>query len=175
MRILIVLGVICLGAELLLAVGETYQPLNVKTGLWETTWTSSLSGRPPIPANMVESMTPEQRERFEAAMNKMVSQAPKTRTAKSCLTEEKLKKDPFNEENKSCTETILASSGSRMDIREVCSGGAVKNDVTVHIEAIDSEHVSAKVVSNMSGGGNTMNMNGTFTSKWLGAACGDTK
>jgi hypothetical protein len=124
---------------------------------------------------MVQNLTPEQRERFEAAMNKIASQGPKSRTNKSCLTEEKLKKDPFNNENKSCTQTVLSSIGSKMDVHEVCAGEALKTDMTVHIEAADSEHVVGTVKSNMSGGGNTMNVNGTFTSKWLGAACGDTK
>jgi hypothetical protein len=120
-------------------------------------------------------MTPEQRARFEATMNKMVSQAPKSRTTRRCLTKEKLERDPFGEEGKSCTETILNSTGSSMEVREVCTGEDMKNDVTAHIEAIDSEHVKGTIKSNMSGGGNAMNVMGTFTSKWLGAACGDTQ
>ena len=175
MRKLILLSAICLGAELLLTAGGQYQPLNVKTGLWETSWTSSFSGRPPIPTEMLEKMTPEQRARFEAAMNRMASQAPKSRTTKSCLTKEKLDSDPFSEKDKSCTETVLASTGSKMEVREVCTHENAKTDVTVHIEAADSEHVKGTVKSNTSGGGNTMNVNGTFTSKWLGSACGDTK
>jgi hypothetical protein len=50
-----------------------------------------------------------------------------------------------------------------------------KSDVTVHIEAEDSEHVRGTVKSNVSASGNAMNVNGTFTSKWLGMVCGDTK
>lgn len=176
MRKLILLGAICLCAGLLLAASGAYKPLNVKTGLWETTWTSTVSGRPPIPADMLEKMTPEQRARFEAAMNKMVSQAPKSRTTRSCLTKEKLEKDPFSEKKEeSCTETVLNSTGSSMEIREACTHENMKTDMTVHIEAADSEHVKGTVKSNMSGGGNGMNVVGTFTSKWLGAACGDTQ
>jgi hypothetical protein len=165
----------CLGAELLVAAGGTYQPLNVKTGLWESTWTSSVSGRPPIPAELAAKMTPEQKERFEAMMNSIASQAPKPRTNRSCLTKEKLEKDPFNEQSKGCKENVLASTGSKMDIQETCPRGDITMDFTVHIEAVDSEHVTGTMKSNMAGGGNTMNTNGTFTSKWLGAACGDTK
>ena len=175
MRKLILLSVICLGTGLVLTAGGQYQPLNVKTGLWETSWTSSVSGRPPIPADMLEKLTPEQRARFEAAMQRMASQTPKSRSNRSCLTKEKLERDPFNEKDKSCTETVLTSTGSKMEVREVCTQENATTDMTVHIEAVDSEHVRGSVKSNTSGGGNTMNVNGSFTSKWLGAACGDTK
>ena len=106
-------------------------------------------------------------------MNRMASEAPKTRTSKSCLTKEKLEKDPFNDKEKSCTETVLNSTGSKMEVHEVCTEENMKSDITVHIEALDSENVKGTVQSNTSGGGNTMNINGTFTSKWIGAVCKD--
>jgi hypothetical protein len=138
-----------------------------------------MSGRPPISADMLANLTPDQRARFEAMMNKMASQPPKPHIAKSCLTKEKLEGDPFSDKKKSCAETVLTSTGSKMEIREVCTGENTKNDVThdmtVHIEAADSEHVKGTVKSNISGGGNTMNVLGTFTSRWIGADCGDTK
>lgn len=175
MRKLALLCAIGLGAALILAASGNYQPLKVKTGLWETTWSSEVSGRPPIPADMLQNMTPEQRAKLEAAMGKMASQAPEGRTNKSCLTKEKLEKDPFKQDNKSCTQTVLASTGSKMQIHEVCGNEYGKMDMIVDIEATDSEHVKGTVKSNTSGGGNSMNVNGTFNSKWLGAACGDTK
>jgi tRNA threonylcarbamoyladenosine modification (KEOPS) complex Pcc1 subunit len=175
MRNLLLIAAFFLGAQLFFAANGDYQPLNVKTGLWETTWTSSVTGRPPIPADMLEKMTPEQRAQFEAAMSSMMSQAQKPRTSKSCLTKDKLEKDPFKREDKGCTETVLASTGSKMDVRETCTHENAKSDVTVHIEAEDSEHVRGTVKSNVSASGNAMNVNGTFTSKWLGMVCGDTK
>ena len=174
MRKLILASAICLSAQLLWAAGGKYQPLNVKTGLWQTTWTSNVTGRPPVSSEMLAQLTPEQRARIEAAMNKMATQGPRTRTSKSCLTKEKLEKDPFNDKDKSCTETVLASTGSRMEIHEVCAEENTKADITVHIEALNSENVKGTVHSNTTGGGNTMKINGTFTSKWLGAVCKDT-
>ncbi|HVA01381.1 MAG TPA: DUF3617 domain-containing protein [Terriglobia bacterium] len=174
MRKLILGSVICLSVELLLAAGGKYQPLNVKTGLWETTWTSKVTGRPPISPDMLANLTPEQRAKFEAAMNRMASEAPKTRTSKSCLTKEKLEKDPFSDKKMSCTETVLNSTGSKMEVHEVCTGKDMKTDVNVRIEAITSGYVKGTVQSNTTGGGNTMNVNGTFTSKYIGAVCKDT-
>jgi Protein of unknown function (DUF3617) len=173
MRKLILACVLCLGAGLLWAGSGKYQPLNVKTGLWETTVTTSMSGHMPIPPETLAKLTPEQRARFEAAMKSMAK--AKSNTNKSCLTKEKLEKDPFNREDKACTETVLASTGSQMEVREVCTRENSKADITVHLVASDSEHVTGTIKTNVSGGGNTMTADGKMTSKWLGPACGNVK
>jgi Protein of unknown function (DUF3617) len=159
----------CLSASILLAAGK-YQPLNVKLGTWETIYTTTVSGAPPIPQEMLDKMTPEQRARFNASMSKMASGTPRTRTSKTCLTKERLEKDPFND-RKSCTDTVLTSTSSKMEIEEVCEEENAKFDSKVRIEATDSENVKGWVQSTVTGSGKTMNVNGTFTSKWLGAAC----
>jgi Protein of unknown function (DUF3617) len=174
MRKLVLAGAICLSVQLLLAASGKYQPLNIKTGLWETTSTTKISGRPPISPEMLAQMTPEQRARFEVEMNRMVNQTPRTRTSKTCLTKEKLEKDPFNDKDQSCKETVLSSTASKMEIREVCTEEGSTVDILVHIEALDSENVKGTVQSNASGGGNTMNVNGTLTSKYIGAVCKNT-
>jgi Protein of unknown function (DUF3617) len=172
MRKLTLWAVACLWASLLLAAGK-YQPLNVKTGEWETTVTTSVSGAPPIPPGMLEKLTPEQRARFAAAMGKRASGKPTTRTSKSCLTKERLEKNPFND-RKECTGTVLTSTASKMEIEEVCTEEDSKIDSKVHFEAIDSEHVKGTVQSTVIGagsGGKPMNISGTITSKWIGAVC----
>jgi len=160
---------LCLSASVALAAG-TYQPLHVKLGTWETTFTTAISGAPPIPQEMIDKMTPEQRARFDAAMGKMASGTPRTRTSKSCLTKEKLEKDPFSD-RQSCTEKVLTSTSSKMEIEEVCNEENAQSDSKVRLEAIDSENVKGSVQTVVTGRGKTMNVNGTFTSKWAGAAC----
>lgn len=159
----------CLSASIVLAAGK-YQPLNVKLGTWETISTMTSSGAPPIPQEMLDKMTPEQRTRFEAAMGKMASGTPRTRTSKNCLTKEKLEKDPFNE-RKSCKETVLTSTSSKMEIQEDCTEENANIVSKVRIEAADSENVKGWVEATVTGSGKTMHVNGTFTSKWVGAVC----
>jgi Protein of unknown function (DUF3617) len=171
MRNLTLWILICLSASILLAAGK-YQPLNVKTGTWETIYTTTVSGAPPIPQEMLDKMTPEQRTRFDTMMKKMATGTPTTRTSKTCLTKEQLAKNPFND-RKSCTETVLASTGSKMEIEEVCMEENAKTNAKVRIEASDSENVKGWVQSTVTGSGRTMNVNGTFTSKWIGAVCKD--
>src|SRR6266571_744062 len=170
MRKNILLGVIFLWAPLLLASGDV-QPLNIKTGLWEVTMTSTVSGRPPIRPEALARMTPEQRAKFEAAMNRMANGTPKEKTYKKCVTKEQLNKDPFSEKGKSCARTVLASTGSKMDVREVCVDQNGKRDVTIRIEAADSEHVTGSGQVNTAGGNNSMKISMHFTAKWIGAVC----
>ncbi len=173
MRKSILAGLICLSAGLFLAAAGSYKPLDVKTGLWETTSTTSMNGAPPIPPEVMQRMTPEQRERFKAMIDKMGK--GQTRTYKNCLTKEKLERNPFSQTKESCTQTIVTSTGSKMEVHEVCNNPDSKVDLTVNIEASDSEHVTGTIKSNVTGSGHNMNINGTFKSKWLGAACGDVK
>ena len=174
MRKNILLGVIFLWAPVLLAAGDV-RPLNIKTGLWEVTMTSEVSGRPPIPPDVLARMTPEQRAKFEAAMKARASQGSQPKTHTNCITKEKLNKDPFSEERKSCTRTVLASTGSRMDIREVCEDQNGKREMTIRIEAPDSEHVTGSGQVTAAGGNNSMNVSMHFTGKWIGAVCPETK
>jgi hypothetical protein len=155
--------------------GDKVQPLNIKTGLWQMTMTSAVSGRPPMPADALTRMSPEQRARYEAAMSKRASGVPKTRTRNNCVTKEQLNKDPFSDEKKSCSRTVLKSTGSKMDIREVCEGDGVRSDMTIQIEALNSESVKGSSHVTTAGGDRTMNINMNFTGKWIGAVCTDKK
>ena len=169
MRKPLFLGLFFFGVLIAIA-GEKVQPLNIKTGLWEMTMTTTVTGRVPIPPEALAQMTPEQRAKFEAAMAKRASEVPKTRIYKNCITREQLNKDPFGDE-KNCTKTVLKSTGSKMDIREVCVNQGVKSDMTTQIEVIDSERVKGVSHVTATGSDKSMNVSGNFTGKWLGAAC----
>ncbi len=174
MRKLVLLGVIFSWVVIAVA-GDKVQPLNIKTGLWEVTLTSAVSGRVPIPPERLAGMTPEQRAKFEAAMEKRASGVPKTRTYKNCITKEQLNKDPFGDDKRNCTRTVLKSTGSKMDIREVCEGDGVKSDMTIQIEALSPENIKATGHVTAAGGEKSMNVNTNFTGKWLGATCPEKK
>ncbi len=173
MRKAIILSFVCFCAALPLT-SDDLHPLDVKTGLWENTMTISVSGFPLIPADMqakLDKMTPEQRARIQTNMKG----TPTTRTFKSCLTKERLNSNPFSEKN--CTWKELTSTGTKMDGEGTCVTGSekMKSDVTMHIEAEDSEHVKGTGKLAMSNGGRTMNSSFDIISKYLGADCGDTK
>jgi len=147
---------------------DKLQPLNVKTGLWETTTTRITSGEIPIPAGL----TPEQRAKMEARMKANSAEKTKTNTSKSCMTKEKLEKAPFSDEQKECTRTIVTSTSSKAEVRFTCDQADTKVNGTINVEALNPENVKGSGNATMTGGGHTMTTSGTFTSKWLGSDCG---
>ncbi len=153
---------------------DTLQPLDVKLGLWETTTTTQISGMPPIPPEALARLTPEQRARIEASMGAQGGQ-PKTHTTKSCMTKEKMEKAMFGEERQNCKRTVITSTSSKTEVRLDCDQQGIKTSGTVRVDAINSENVKGSVKAESTGGGNTMNVNSNFTSKWLSSDCGKTE
>jgi hypothetical protein len=151
-------------------------PMNVKTGQWESTITSETSGQLPIPQEMLDKLTPEQRAKMEAAMKARGGQGARTNTYKSCVTKEDLQK-PFgnDQERKSCKQTILSSSPSHQEIHMECEIGGGKQSGTFKVDAVDSGTAKGSMEMVASSGGRTMNINSTFSSKWLGPACTESK
>jgi len=167
---------ILVGLTLLSAISiwaaDKIQPLNVKAGLWESTTTVTTSGEMPIPAGMLARLSPDQRAKLEARMKANSAGHSKTTTHKSCETTEKLKESPFNNE-KQCSETVLTSTSNRTEVKVTCDYGEVKGTGTIKIEALTPESVKGSGEITATGGGRTMNSSTSFSSKWLGASCGN--
>jgi hypothetical protein len=145
-------------------------PLNVKTGEWESTMTNETSGQLPIPQEMLDKMTPEQRAKMEAMMKARGMQGPRTIVNKHCVKKEDLDK-PFGNENKSCKQTVVTSSATKQEIHMECEIGGGKQAGTLKLEALDSSTVKGSMQMVASNAGRTMNVNSTFSAKWLVAAC----
>jgi hypothetical protein len=52
------------------------QGLNVRTGLWQMTYTTQDSGAPSMPKEGLDKLTPEQRARLAASQQKNTQQGP---------------------------------------------------------------------------------------------------
>jgi hypothetical protein len=163
--------------SLTLFAADKLTPLNVKEGLWEMTVTHSMTGMPAmpsIPPDALAKMPPEQRARIEA----MMKGGPTTDVRKECVTKEKLEKQSaFSDNRKECTRTVLNSTSSKLEIKIHCekSGEQGSMDGTLFVEAIGSDNVKGKMDAVTNANGRTMNMNFTFSSRYLGSACGDVK
>ncbi len=168
-----------MGMILLLSVplwaGNTIQPLNVKVGLWETTTTTTMSGAVPIPDELLSKLTPEQRARVEERMKASSGEKSTTNTYKSCITKEKLEKgsDWGNKDDKECTQTVITSTSSKAEVHMACNISGGKGEGTIKMEALSPESVKGSGQMTINGGGHTMSSNSTFTSKWIGPACGN--
>jgi len=154
---------------------DSITPLNVKEGLWEMTVTHSMSGMPAtpnIPPDVLAKMPPEQRARVEAAMKG----GPSTDVRKECITKEKLEKhSAFSNNRGDCTRTVVNSTGSKLEMKIHCEEKQSSTDGTLMLETVGSDRVKGTMQSVTNANGHTMNMNFTFSSKYLGPACGDVK
>ena len=173
MRKMIALGVALLLPLTLVAGGKV--KLNVKTGLWQNTITNTVTGSMGLPPEMAAKLTPAQRARFEAAAKKQGSGTPRTVTHKDCLTPEKLAEDPFTDkshgDNIKCQETLIKSTGTDLEVRELCTDGSSKSDIHLAFHADNPEHVTGSGATTVTVGEHTMNSTMKMDSKWISAAC----
>ena len=155
-------------------------PLNIKEGLWEMTVTHSMTGMPAIPPDTLAKMSPEQRARLEAAMKQSGMGGPTADIHKECVTKEKLEKQMAFDENrndkdkdKDCTRTIVNSTSSKIEMKFHCEQSST--DGTLLLEAVTSDSVKGSMHSVTNSHGRSMNMDLTFSSRYLSPACGDVK
>lgn len=149
--------------------GVAYHPLNVKPGLWEATLTIKRSGGLPLSSEMLQKMTPDQRARLEARMNATPAHT-NTVTDKECITKEDLEK-PLDFSRAECSWTILESTSTRASGTVACETSGVTINGTGSYEAPDPEHMRGSRHMTSTGGGNTMVIDTSFTSTWVGATC----
>jgi hypothetical protein len=149
-------------------------PLNIKPGQWETTVTTKSAGNPPIPADMLNRLTPEQRARLEERMKAQSGQT-NTRTHQSCITKEQLQRADFTN-RKQCTWTTLESNSTKAKGSATCDAGSGMTLTGAgEVDVTDQEHITGTLHMNATGSGREMTTDSTFTSKWLGAACRNEK
>jgi hypothetical protein len=155
---------------------DNAQSLNVKIGLWEVTTTVTTSEEMPIPAGLLEKLTPGQRARVEERMKARKSEPGKTTIKKQCLTRKHLDDGiPFGRDRKSCTRTVLTSTSTKVDTRVECLGKGFKTSGIFQIEALSTENVKGSMRFSATGGANATNSTSTFTAKWIGPLCSTTK
>jgi hypothetical protein len=152
--------------------GADMHALDVKPGQWETTMTGQMTGVPAIPPDVLNKLTPEQRAKVESAMG---AHGAKPIVSSSCMTKEKLQQawNTGQDSMKACTTSVTTSTSSKQEIHMECDRSGTKTSGTVRVEAVDSEHIrgSFQMTAVTSETNHSMNMNYTFISKWVGAAC----
>jgi Protein of unknown function (DUF3617) len=180
MRTKMMLGLVLMVSGSFLFAQKTF---NVKEGLWETTVTHSGSGAPGMSDDMLAKIPPDQRAQVEAMMKQRgMSMSGNTTVAKNCVTKEKIEKGmAFAQQNRgNCTHDIVKASASHMEVKMHCEeakddGSKTTIDANSQIDVIGTDSVKGTTHAVTSGGNHNMTMDLTFTSKYLGPACGDIK
>jgi Protein of unknown function (DUF3617) len=162
------------GIVIALILGSTTayaEPLDVKTGLWEITITSEMSGMLPID---MSKATPEEKARFETAMKSVQARGPRTHVHKSCMTKEKVEREPFQEKEKgSCTRTVISSTRTLWRAKRMCSDPKIVDESK--IEALSRERIKGTFQVNESENKHATVIHVSIAGKWLGSDCGGIK
>ncbi|HEU5335195.1 MAG TPA: DUF3617 domain-containing protein [Terriglobales bacterium] len=170
-----IFGTVILALSFSLWAASKIQPLNVKTGLWQTTMTMNRFGEMPLPSDMLSRLTPQQRARLEARMKAHPTNT-RTMVYKSCLTRKELENPNFTARQQ-CTWTTLQSNGARIKGSALCTypQPAMRVKGSGEFVALDREHVKGFLHMAAAGKGGAMNTSSDFSSKWLGPSCGNLK
>lgn len=147
------------------------ETLNVKPGLWEITSVTETHGMPPLPKELLNQLTPEQRKKMEAEIKAEQKNADKD-TDRECVTQKDLEQ-PFESANtKECKQTIVKSSRTAQEVHIVCSGGIPGSGV-FKVTAANPETMSGTLDLKLGEGADAMTVKARMQGKWLSADCGD--
>jgi Protein of unknown function (DUF3617) len=155
-------------ACLALPIAAVADQLNVKPGLWEIISTSHTSGMPPLPKEMLDRMTPEQRAQMQTAMQE---ESDKTRTERECITKEDVE-NPFQSETEGCTQTIATTTRTTQEVRLTCTGD-LKGSGVLRITTPTPESMTGVMDLEMGQGSNVLTMKSQYKGRWPGADCGN--
>ena len=149
-----------------------YHPLNVKTGQWQTTVQVSSGGSIALPSAEMAKLNPEQRAQVEAAMKQASRPKTTTRVNQDCLTADELNKGtPFKPDNKQCTQKVLNSTSSKLNLEQDCTEESMTTKTVMSLEATSPEQVKGRGTVTVTSEGHTFTSNIAFTSQWLSPAC----
>jgi hypothetical protein len=146
--------------------------LDVKLGLWEVTSSHNISGIPPMPKELLDKVTPEQRAAMEEAFRKEAAKGPQTDTERECITQHDLE-HPFDMgDTKDCTRTVVRTTRTTQEVRLTCSG-EVKGSGVLRVTTPTPETMTGTLDLQLGDGKDAMKVKSQLQGRWLGPDCGD--
>src|SRR5205823_863391 len=114
-------------------------------------------------------MPAERRAQAEAMVKPMLASAAKPRTFKSCITKEKLEKDPFlqPEEAQTCKQSNLTRTSTTLAFKEECTSEEGKTVTEARFEATSPEAVKGTMKIALDRMGMPIRLNTDLTGKYL--------
>ena len=162
-------------AAVLPALAADSPSLKVKPGLWQMTTDTERSGAPPIPAETLARLTPEQRARLEA--NFQQSLGPRHGVTRHCVTQAEIDKGFEGISDMGggqCVRRVTEQTSTLRAGTFTCTGREPSSG-SYRFEATSAEAVVGNWNARIGEGSQPMNMKAAIQGKWLGADCGDVK
>lgn len=145
--------------------------LNVKLGLWEMTSIMRFSGVPPLPKEVMDKMTPEQRAKMIADLKAAAAEEPEEEVSSECITQEDLDK-PFSSADDDCTQTVVRTTRNTQEIRMSCTG-KIKGSGLLRVTTPTPETMTGELDLKTGEGPDAFTLKGKIKGRWLGPDCGD--
>lgn len=114
------IGLVALGSLGVSSLALSADQLNIRTGLWEVTSTTQMSGTPQLPKELTATMSPQQRAKMEADF-KAASNVPRKETDRSCITQKDVE-NPFRGASDNCKQSIVRTTRTTQEVNLVCTG-----------------------------------------------------
>lgn len=153
---------------------DAIPPLDLKPGLWQTTLTVRTTGMPPMPPELAQKLTPEQRWRIDAKAKESSAQSPKVTVTTKCFEEDDLTRTlllTFGSDRQGCTQSAASPSRNVREIRLKCGDGVVRSTGTVRMEATTRDAFTVTSEWFATDSSRRLTISSSAAGKWLGASC----
>ena len=141
------------------------ETLDIKTGAWEITTTTAMSGMP-IPKEALANMEPAQRARIEASMRAQAGQG-KPHISRSCVTRQDLDRGELMHSDKpNCKRKVITQNARHLEMEEICTGPEPSKS-HFKFDATSSERYTGSIDMTRGEGKVHVDMSG----RWIGATC----
>lgn len=136
---------------------------DIKTGAWEITLSTTMSGMT-IPKEAMAGMSPAQRAKIEASMQ--ASQA-KPHIHRSCVTRQDLDRGQvMRSDQPNCKRTVITQDARHLEMEEVCTGPEPSKS-HFKFDATSNERYTGRIDMMRNEGKAHVEMSG----RWLSATC----
>ncbi|HEY0684229.1 MAG TPA: DUF3617 domain-containing protein [Steroidobacter sp.] len=148
------------------------EKLNVKLGLWEMTSIMRFSGIPPLPKELTDKMTPEQRAKMIADLEAAAAEEPEEEVSSECITQEDLDRPFQSASSEDCKQTVVRTTRNSQEIRMVCTG-KIKGTGLFRVTTPTPETMTGDLDLTTGEGPEAFTLKGNIKGRWLGPDCGD--
>lgn len=144
--------------------------LELKLGLWEVT-TINGDETMPVPASVLEKLTPEQRARLQERLTARSQVQGVPSTKRQCVTLKELSAGVPFLPYRSCRRTSLHSAEQSFTLSIQCQDEAVQREGTLHIEVIDATTVRGAWRLRAKPNDHTRDSAHSFLAVWKSSQC----
>lgn len=147
------------------------EKLDIRTGTWEVTATTQMSGMP-LSDEMLGKMTPQQRAEIQAAMRAEAAKGPQTEVTRECITADDVERPFQSASGEDCQQTIVRTTRTTQEARLVCTGQH-KGEGLLRVNAPNPETMTATLDLRAGDGPNAFTIKSRMKGRWLSAQCED--